>query len=177
MTTLFSSQTVNTVQYFRMKTCNKCLQLLSLEMFKYNDAVKKYLRPFCIPCDRQYASEQYSEKSYVKERVLSTSRQWRKLNPYTSEQIRRHNLKKNHNITIEQYNQMVIDQEQVCALCGNNDPKTKNNNWNIDHNHNTNKIRGLLCMSCNTSLGHYEKLIQRVGNENIVKYLEKGIQI
>jgi hypothetical protein len=37
-----------------------------------------------------------------------------------------------------------------CDICG--DPLSQKN-YSIDHNHKTNKVRGILCRNCNTSLG------------------------
>lgn len=49
-----------------------------------------------------------------------------------------------------------------CEICGKdvNDIKKENNHFNelcIDHNHVTHEFRGLLCMTCNRSLGWFEK--------------------
>jgi Recombination endonuclease VII len=39
---------------------------------------------------------------------------------------------------------------QECAICGSEE------NLHIDHDHNTGKIRALLCRSCNIGLGHFK---------------------
>jgi hypothetical protein len=49
---------------------------------------------------------------------------------------------------------MLKKQGQRCAICG---AKAKRRAMNIDHDHITGKVRGLLCDSCNMSLGHIEK--------------------
>jgi ribosomal protein L37AE/L43A len=60
------------------------------------------------------------------------------------------------NISLEQYNEMNKEQGGVCAICGNSFAggnqygKVK---LHVDHNHITNKVRGLLCYRCNTATG------------------------
>jgi predicted class III extradiol MEMO1 family dioxygenase len=74
-------------------------------------------------------------------------------------------LKRTFNLTLEQYNQMFIRQNGVCAICGLPEMRTKGEkviHLAVDHNHKTNRIRGLLCWHCNTALGHL-----RVDNEGI----------
>ena len=44
---------------------------------------------------------------------------------------------------------MFIEQNGVCAIC---DTALEYLKANVDHNHNTGKVRGLLCSRCNTFL-------------------------
>lgn len=44
----------------------------------------------------------------------------------------------------------------VCAICGEDGTDHGMGSLEIDHDHNTNEIRGLLCRRCNIFLGHYE---------------------
>lgn len=57
-------------------------------------------------------------------------------------------IKREFGITIEQYNSMFEQQNGCCAIC-----KKHQNNFkkklSVDHNHNTGRIRGLLCNICN----------------------------
>jgi len=55
------------------------------------------------------------------------------------------------NITRSDFISMIKLQNNKCKIC-NNDLKSLKNSF-IDHNHNTNKVRGILCPSCNTFLG------------------------
>lgn len=57
-----------------------------------------------------------------------------------------------YGITLAQYNDMLAAQGGVCALC-RRDPKLKKR-FSVDHDHMTGRIRGLLCMRCNTAIGH-----------------------
>lgn len=53
-----------------------------------------------------------------------------------------------YGITVEEYVALVA-RHQVCAICH------KPNPTHIDHDHRTKKVRGILCMNCNTALGHF----------------------
>ena len=63
---------------------------------------------------------------------------------------------------------LALEQETNCAICGNEFSSTKDQH--IDHCHETNAVRGVLCCGCNTGLGGF-----RDNPENLRKaalYLE-----
>lgn len=70
-------------------------------------------------------------------------------------------LMKNYGITIEQYNDMFKQQEGRCLICHTHQDLLLDKLC-VDHNHNTNAVRGLLCKSCNGKLGWYERLIEDI---------------
>lgn len=63
---------------------------------------------------------------------------------------RKHQFKVKYNITIEEYDQMLIDQGGVCKICGT---PPKKRLLAVDHCHKTKRVRGLLCYNCNYILG------------------------
>ena len=69
--------------------------------------------------------------------------------------------KRRYGLSKKEVEQMLEDQEGLCALCGN--PAI---NPQVDHCHETNKVRGVLCRHCNVGLGHFF---------DNVSYLEKAI--
>lgn len=71
-------------------------------------------------------------------------------------------------LTEEQYQSRLERQGGVCAICGE---KPKNGRLAIDHIHGTSKVRGLLCSSCNTGLGHFKDDPERLASA--IVYLKR----
>jgi len=69
---------------------------------------------------------------------------------------RRAKLKYYYNMTNDDYNKLFQQQNGCCAICGKHQSEIKRR-LDIDHDHSTNKIRGLLCRNCNQHLGRFEK--------------------
>ena len=61
-------------------------------------------------------------------------------------------LERTFGITIMEYDQMLILQNNKCLLC-ERDRKSFNKNFAVDHCHSTGKVRGILCGPCNVSIG------------------------
>ena len=53
-----------------------------------------------------------------------------------------------------EYTAMLERQGGGCALCGTTKPKR----FDVDHDHDTGAVRGLLCRTCNNGVGHVERL-------------------
>lgn len=60
-------------------------------------------------------------------------------------------LQKRYGLTIEQRDKMIETQNGNCAICEK--PFGDKRKPNVDHDHETNRIRGILCFSCNQALG------------------------
>jgi hypothetical protein len=74
---------------------------------------------------------------------------------------RAYGLKRRYGITVEEYDELLSQQEGRCAICYRIVEET----LCVDHNHVTGKIRGLLCTRCNRSLGWLERF-----DSSITKY-------
>lgn len=68
----------------------------------------------------------------------------------------KYNLKKSFDLSLEKYNELFTSQKGLCSICGKHQ-KDVTRRFAVDHCHTTGKIRSLLCQSCNTHLGIYEK--------------------
>lgn len=78
-----------------------------------------------------------------------------------------------YKITIEDRQQMLEQQNFQCAICNVEITGNGVHGPYIDHNHNTNKIRGLLCVRCNTGIG----IIEQKGQDwttKAIEYLRKN---
>ena len=76
-------------------------------------------------------------------------------------------------MSLERYERMLKSQNGVCAICGKSKAKRR---LHVDHNHNTGKIRGLLCDYCNFLVGiveNYSTLFHKA--ENYVKKFDKEL--
>ena len=81
---------------------------------------------------------------------------------------RRRNYKR-FNLTIEKYQALFESQKGLCAICSVYH-KDYGKRLSIDHNHKTGKIRGVLCHSCNTSLGGFKDSVEILNKA--IEYLE-----
>ena len=75
---------------------------------------------------------------------------------------------------LEKLFNLLIKQNNCCDICKENIINFKTRGdfpLFIDHNHVTNKVRGLLCLHCNSALGFLKENIKIA--KNIITYLEK----
>ena len=66
---------------------------------------------------------------------------------------RRQKYPKKFGITLEQYNEMLVAQGGVCAICLQPEAVSREQHLAVDHDHTSNKVRALLCNRCNRALG------------------------
>lgn len=74
-------------------------------------------------------------------------------------------IKRLFNMTKEEYQLMLDSQAGNCKICG-----TKMDKICLDHAHDSNKVRGLLCDRCNRGLGFFNDNIE--GMERALKYIK-----
>lgn len=85
----------------------------------------------CGPC---YNRRQIETIPAVRDRVRKYMRNW--------------SLKQKFGITEERYQELLKAQGGVCKLCGDG-PNGRWKQLQVDHNHKTGEVRGLLCWNCN----------------------------
>ena len=107
-------------------------------------------------------TEKNREKYNKWAREYHRKNKWKYDTPEFKRKLRSYHLKRTFGITIEEYENLLKKQENVCAICKNN--MIFKRKLDVDHDHKTGKIRGLLCSNCNGSLGWYEKNKKMIEN-------------
>ena len=71
--------------------------------------------------------------------------------------VRDNDLRHKYGIDNEAYELMLVMQGGCCRICKSSKPGGKwNGNFMVDHDHETGRIRGLLCTACNHALGKFQ---------------------
>jgi hypothetical protein len=78
-----------------------------------------------------------------------------KIKYYNPTRAQSRNLKRAYTLTLEAYEAMVVAQDGKCAICksDNGDTNHKKKLF-VDHDHQTGKVRALLCHRCNSGIGY-----------------------
>jgi len=92
---------------------------------------------------------------------------------YDPIKAREYKLKKRYGITIADYERMLKEQGGGCFICGNKPKPGKN--LDVDHSHQTNFVRGILCRYCNSKLLRHLR-DNKVRAKGLVKYLSKALE-
>ena len=106
--------------------------------------------------DRKYRAEHRQQHRDAVKKYSFTHRKQRnemskKYQSTHPEKVRAQKLMRKFGINLDEYNTRFIAQNGVCAICKL--PPANGRNLCVDHNHETDKVRGLLCDRCNMILG------------------------
>lgn len=113
----------------------------------------------CKECNKRKAKDWHYDNH---ERSKEARRAYSRNNP---EVVRHSSYKRKYGITLEQYNEMLAAQGGVCAGCG----RAATGNLAVDHNHETGRVRGLLCSNCNRAIGLLGDSVETL--KNLMDYL------
>jgi hypothetical protein len=107
-----------------------------------------------------------NDEEYRNKRKLE-ARKWQQDNP---KKRKNHRLKQ-YGITYEDFIELLDKAEHKCQICGYSDKSDKKMFPVVDHCHNTNIVRGILCSKCNMALGNFNDSIDNL--KNAILYLKK----
>ena len=127
------------------KVCIRCGDEKPITEFNSNPTATDGLRSYCRDCDRKQATGWCAEN---RERKREASRAWYANN---RDRFRDYDLKRKYGITGSEYHELLYAQDGRCAICRTDDPGARR--FHVDHDHETDVVRGLLCSRCNTALG------------------------
>lgn len=127
--------------------CPKCNQTKPLDNFCKDKYTAFGVSIYCKICDREKGKLRYKNH---KDKHINNR------------------LRKKFGITLNEYHDLLKQQNGVCAICGN-PPKENKPMLSVDHDHKTKKLRGILCSSCNQGIGLFHDNIEHLANA--IKYL------
>ena len=110
-----------------LRLCTSCSEIKTVNSFRKNSTYTHGVTHQCKDCLRGYNRE--------------NKRSW--------------NIKNIYGLSLERYDEMIIEQDSKCKLC-DTDFSNMKTQPHIDHCHSSNQVRGLLCSNCNTALGLFK---------------------
>lgn len=90
--------------------------------------------------------------------------------PKSKQKIWENKLQYRYGITKKDYDYLLEQQNNCCAICNTTNPSLKSKNhkyFSVDHCHQTGKIRGLLCATCNSAIGLLGDCPETIANASL----------
>ncbi len=134
----------------KTKHCPACKRNRAVKFFAKHSRMRSGLQSYCRKCASALVSRSrkvaYAEnpakfKNYMKA--------WLAANPEKAQQLKVNQKLKQYGLTQAQYDQLHKTANGHCQIC---QQKAK---LVIDHDHETGRVRGLLCRLCNMGLGKF----------------------
>lgn len=152
------------------KICTSCKAEKPIKNFGACSSYTDGYRCQCNPCRSAKQTVYQKTEAGIKSRLAAQANRkpGRKRN-YIAGSHRWVTLKRNHGISKEDYESRLEKQGMRCAICRTDDPKGAYGVFVVDHCHDTGRIRGLLCGSCNVALGFLGDTLEAI--ETAANYL------
>lgn len=137
-----------------MKSCSKCQNSFpaTREFFYARGGRPDVLASQCKKCHRE-TTYRNRKAPAAREKFRDYVKKWREENPDKIRAQHHRQKIKRYGLTLNEYKALLETCSGKCWICGDRpeDPR----NFHIDHNHETNEVRGLLCIGCNVGLGAF----------------------
>lgn len=147
------------------KKCCGCDRRLPIEDFWRNRSTRDGRYDYCRACASEYKRMYRKGRRWSDEprrcpgcrETKPGSEWWRKADyckTCMAQRNRRAKILRVYGISIEQYDEMHRAQSGRCAICLTTKPGGfGGKHLHIDHDHETGRVRGLLCSNCNSAIG------------------------
>jgi hypothetical protein len=109
--------------------CAKCREIKSTSEFPRNRSNRSGFHSYCKPCHRRQFRE-----SLARRHGGST---------------RHYHLMQKYGIGADEVDELIQRQGGLCAVCGEREAKQ------VDHDHKTGAVRGIVCLLCNAAMGAF----------------------
>ncbi|HVE98232.1 MAG TPA: endonuclease VII domain-containing protein [Mycobacteriales bacterium] len=110
------------------KFCPDCKRLLPLDEFPRNKNSRDGRHTYCKPCHNARCQE-------TRQRLYGGSRHY--------------HLMRRYGISEAEVQELIREQRGVCAICGVRPAE------HVDHDHETGRVRGILCFTCNVGIANF----------------------
>ena len=153
-----------------MKKCRGCGEIKSTAEFHRSGYTKKdgtqSISTKCKLCNNKKCRLYHYRNREI---LLPKIREYaRKHKDVRTVQNKQHRVWRDYGLTLEDLQQMILTQNNKCAICFREFDHGQRKAWvNIDHDHSTGKVHGLLCWSCNAGLGSFQD-----NTTNLMKAIE-----
>ena len=129
------------------KICRACHVDKPIEEFGRNKNNCDGVHNLCKPCAVKQATE---SRGRNRERHRVYNKAWAAANP---DKVHQTQIRRKYGIDRAEYDAMLTKQGGKCAICGATEAGARTTNFHVDHCHDSSKVRGLLCASCNMGIG------------------------
>lgn len=130
----------------------------SLTNFQRATKTKHGCQSRCKTCRGKYYKDNAKE-------IIKQVAGWGKRNPDKIRVYERnYRMKALYGLLPGQYETMAAQQHNKCLIC------LREKKLVVDHDHETGKVRGLLCNLCNSGMGHLKDSIEHL--QNAINYLK-----
>lgn len=137
--------------------CPRCTQTKNVRFFGNRPGGRR--KGYCRECESDYLAERLASSKDARDDRRAAALKYSR-----SERSRELRLAKLYGITLADYDAMLAAQSGLCAICSAGEPGGNANHWHVDHNHQTGRVRGLLCTRCNIGLGYFQDDPDRLAN-------------
>ena len=143
------------------KKCSKCSLIKSRSEFYNSKNTKDGLHNQCKECVREYQSRSDFKEVQRKYRNSKKGKQ----------SFRKAALKFKYNIEPRDLEDLHKKHDNKCAICRVSVRDIRHSSLCVDHDHNTGRIRGLLCEKCNFGIGYFQDDIELL--QAAIEYLNR----
>jgi len=163
-------------QRYRLRHPERIRQHLKNYRLNHPEKIKEFRTRYYEKHKEEIKRKELKKYRSNREEILKKRATYRKDNRIKILTSSRRQILKKYGMTAEDYESLREKQEGRCAICNVHfsEKVILGRMPSIDHCHQTGKVRGLLCMTCNTKLGVLEN---KVFIQQAEKYLNKDIVV
>jgi hypothetical protein len=150
------------------RTCNRCL--LKKDMTEFYANTHYECKPCFLQRSKRYGDANYKRLRPIRDEWMKNNRKacvkystdWRERN---YDKVMNAHLMRTYNVSYATFKIILETQNNTCPICKSIlDRNNKGKRPCLDHNHTTNKVRGILCSECNCAIGLFKESISILRN-------------